>query len=101
MDAVAAPAASPSIFSLAWLAPALPLLLVFCFWANQHGSLRLSAADGPVAFTGLMLSNQSAAAWLTSAAPRPQNILANTFEWTNAQQFRSSVPSLSAPKAGN
>ena len=92
--------ATPAVFSFAWLAPALPLMLVLCFLANQRGSMQLSAANGPGSFTGLILSNQSAAAWLTASTNGPQNILANTFEWTNAQSFRSSIRSLSAPNAG-
>ena len=78
----AAPAQELPTFRLGWLAPASVAALLFCVLLNQHAGAGLtgSASSGPM--VAMILSNQSAAAYLTCTAQSEQNNLpADAFKW--------------------
>jgi hypothetical protein len=86
----------------AFLVPATTaLVLLACGWLNQrYGTAEAhSGNSGPL--VAMILSNQSAAAYLPASFDHQQNRLANVFEWTNGHVYPSSVPSLSVPKSNN
>src|SRR5262245_10215645 len=105
--ALEAPAPSPSLpplpaFSFRWLVPATAGLLLLCFMANPHtgSSLASSTNSGPM--VAMILSNQSAAAYLPGSFKMAENTVpADTFEWTNGSTSTSSIRSLSRPKGNN
>jgi hypothetical protein len=85
---------------LSWLAPATVagLLLTVLFSQRNSTAFTGPAASGPV--VAMILSNQSAAAYLPGSFQREQNIVtANTFEWTNGRASTSSVRSPANLKA--
>lgn len=92
---------APSSLRFAFLVPATALLLIACAWLNQRYDLARAQLGNSGPLVAMILSNQSAAAYLPGSFDRQQNHLGNTFEWTNGNGSPSSVPSLSAPKADN
>ena len=83
-------------FRLSWLVPATVALVAMCLIFNQRNSPALvgSAHSGPM--VAMILSNQSAAAYLPASyhpAMGRQNRL-DTFEWTNRSASTSSIGSL-------
>ena len=89
---------APSAVPFSWLAPVTAVLLLACIVFNQHsGPTSASATNAPL--VGMILSNQSAAAYLPGNFQGDQNLItANTFEWTNGGRFTSSVRSLPGSK---
>ena len=86
---------------LAFLVPATALMLIVCGWLNQHYSTAMAPLDDSGPLVAMILSNQSAAAYLPGSFDRQQNHLGNTFELTNDRSSPSSMPSFSAPKQVN
>ncbi len=87
---------SEPTFHLNWLAPVTAALVVFCTVLSQHSvpSLQRSDAGSMVA---MILSNQSAAAYLPCSVTSGQNALPmDSFEWTNGHRS-GSVSGLSRP----
>jgi hypothetical protein len=83
-------------FRLAWLAPATAAILVACLVFNQRGSAITPSGSGSQAMVAMILSNQSAAAYLPGSFEREHNCLYNdAFEWTNGSDSISSVRSVS------
>jgi hypothetical protein len=69
-------------FRLGWLAPAAVAALLFCVLLSQRcgAGLTGSASAGPM--VAMILSNQSAAAYMTGTAQSEQNNLpADAFKW--------------------
>lgn len=78
----AAPAEELPSFRLGWLAPAAVAALLFCVLLSQRcgAGLTGSASAGPM--VAMILSNQSAAAYMTGTAQSEQNNLpADAFKW--------------------
>jgi hypothetical protein len=93
---------SPAPFAFRWLVPATAALLLICLVGNPRGSQNLSGTgqSGPMA--AMILSNQSAMAYLPGSFKGDQNnIPADTFEWTNGSGSTSSIRSLSGLKGTN
>ncbi len=87
-------------FRLSWLAPAGFSLLLMCILFNQRNAPALSGSTPSSPMVAMILSNQSAAAYLPASFQHEQNrVPADTLEWTNGRGSTSSIPSLSAPKA--
>jgi hypothetical protein len=83
-----APAAAEVLlpFRLSWLAPATAGLMLLCVLFNQlYGSTAYrSASPGPL--VAMILSNQSAAAYLPGSFKAERNNLpADAFRWTSAR----------------
>jgi hypothetical protein len=94
------PEEPPRIRRLTWLAPATAALLLITVISSQRSSPALSNGSSSGPLVAMILSNQSAAAYLPGSFQREQNIVtANTFEWTNGRSSTSSVRSLSNLKA--
>ena len=76
-----APEEPPVRFRLSWLAPASVTLLLMGLFLTQHNSPAIgSASPGPI--IAMILSNQSAAAYLQGNSPGEQNRLPNGYEWS-------------------
>jgi len=66
---------------LNWLVPASATLLLVGLFASQHNNPAIgSASPGPI--IAMILSNQSAAAYLPGNSRGEQNRLPNGYEWT-------------------
>ena len=97
--AVAAAEEMPS-FRLGWLAPAAVAALLLCVLLNGRGGAGLTgtASGGPM-FAAIILSNQSAAAYLTGAAQSEQNNLpAVAFKWTRSAHVTVPLSAISPGK---
>ena len=88
-----APEPSPA-FRLSWLAPAAVALVAMCLIFNQRNSPAVAGSTNSGPLVAMMMSNQSAAAYLPGSFQRNQNRL-DTFEWTNRSGSTSSIGSLS------
>jgi hypothetical protein len=87
--------------SFAWLVPASAALMLVCLVFNQRNSTAL-ASSGSGRLVAVILSNQSAAAYLPGSFHGEQNLLtADTFEWTNGSRSTSSISSLSSARGTN
>src|SRR5437879_5820336 len=84
---------APSAVRFAWLAPVTAALLLACIVLNQHGGpTPVGATNTPM--VAMIMSNQSAAAYLPGSFQNGQNIItANSFEWTNGSRSTSSIGS--------
>jgi hypothetical protein len=66
---------------------------------NQHASLPLSASTNSAPMVAMILSNQSAAAYLPTSLHRTENSPpAEVFEWTNGSRPGSRLGPLSPRK---
>jgi hypothetical protein len=70
-----APAESPQSFRLNWLAPVTAALAVMCVLLNQHYSASFPAATGVSPMVAMIMSNQSAPAFLPGNFQTEQNNL--------------------------
>ena len=78
------PAEVLPLFRFSWLAPATAAFMLMCVLLNQHGgpALSVSAPSGPL--VAMILSNQSAAAYLPGSFRAERNNLpADAFNWTS------------------
>ena len=83
-----------------WLATAL--LLVLCMVMNQSNNSTLTLSTSQAQMAAMVLSNQSAAAYLPGSFTRDANILtADILESTNLRHSTSSMRSLSSAKGTN
>jgi len=83
-DACATPGAAelPPAFRLSWLAPATAALLLAGLFLSARNSTVIGSAN-TVPMVAMILSNQSAAAYLSGTLPRAENRLpADTYQWT-------------------
>ena len=95
-DRRAATESTPPTFRLAWLAPVTAAMLVACLVVNQRGNAVTPISGGSQGMVAMILSNQSAAAYLPGSFGREQNGLRNdAFEWTNGNGSMSSIRSFS------
>jgi hypothetical protein len=70
-------------FRFSWLAPATAVLMLSCVLFNQRYGPALSASATPGPLVAMILSNQSAAAYLPGSVQAEQNNLpADAFKWT-------------------
>jgi hypothetical protein len=89
-------------FSFQWLAPAMALLLVFCMLMNQRNPGPLALTNAQAQMAAIVISNQSAAAYLPGSFTRDANILSGEIlESTNVRHSTSSISSLSSAKGTN
>src|SRR5438105_4012192 len=89
-------------FAFRWLVPATAGLLLLCLVANPRGNQEFSSSTNSGPMVAMILSNQSAIAYLPGSFKADQNnIPADTFEWTNVSGSTSSIRSLSGPKVNN
>jgi hypothetical protein len=101
-----APASAPAVsvpalpaFSFRWLVPATAGLLLLCFIANPRAGSSLTSSTNSGPMVAMILSNQSAAAYLPGSFKMAENsVPADTFEWTNGSGSNSSMRSLLRPK---
>ena len=85
-----------------WLAPLTACLVLMVVLFSQHSSPAISGAGNTTPMVAMILSNQSAAAYLPGSFQRAQNGIRNrTFEWTNGSGSTSSIRSLSFWTRGN
>jgi len=82
---------------LPWLAPAMACGLLAILTLSQHGAARFSD-DRQGMMLGMMLSNQSYAAYLPNSCQANNRL--DTFEWTNGGGSASSMRFVS-PDRGN
>ena len=95
------PEACPA-FRLGWLAPITAGLVAACMLVAQRNSPEVSGSDGSGPMMAMILSNQSAAAYLPGSFSSEQNRpLMETFEWTNREISTSSIASLSGSRGTN
>ena len=86
-------------FRLRWVAPATAALVLLCVLYNQRAGDSFGGGTNSRHIVAMILSNQSAIAYLPAGFQRDQNSPpADTFEWTNGSGSTSSMRSLSAPK---
>jgi hypothetical protein len=92
----AAPVEALLPFRFTWLAPATAALMLMCVLFNQRYAASLSAATTPGPLVAMILSNQSAAAYLPGSFKAEQNNLpADTFKWTRSRPSTSGAAYLS------
>jgi hypothetical protein len=85
----------------AWLGPATAALLLMGVVFNQRTNPSLSGPPSSTAMVAMIMSNQSASAYLPGTFQQEQNnFSAETFEWTNGGGFTSSIGSLSPKRGG-
>ena len=97
-----APAAAVPPFRFKWLAPATAALMLMCVLFNQRYGPTLSAAASPGPMVAMILSNQSAAAYLPGSVQAAQNNLpADTFRWASGSRAARGTPALSRSKGNN
>jgi anti-sigma-K factor RskA len=78
----AVPADALAPFRLSWLAPATVALALMCVLFNQRYGPTFSTAAGTGPMVAMILSNQSAAAYLPGSVQAEQNNLpADAFRW--------------------
>jgi hypothetical protein len=86
-------------FAFRWLLPATAGLLLLCLVANSGGGRGLASSTNSGPMVAMILSNQSAIAYLPGSFKTEQNnVPRDTFEWTNVNGSTSSIRSLSTPK---
>ena len=98
------PAAAEALlpFRVTWLAPVTAALMLMCVLFNQRYGPALSAAANPGPMVAMILSNQSAAAYLPGSFQAEQNNLpADTFKRTGDSRAPRSTPTLSRSKGNN
>ena len=89
-------------FSFRWLVPATAGLLLLCFIANPNAGSSLTSSTNSGPMVAMILSNQSAAAYLPGSFKMSENTVpADTFEWTNGSGSNSSIRSLLRPKGNH
>ena len=73
-------------FRLSWLAPATAALALTCVLFNQRYGQSFPAASGAGPMVAMILSNQSAAAYLPGSVQAEQNNLpADAFRWAGSR----------------
>src|ERR1039458_4974423 len=83
----AAPAEALLPFRVTWLAPVTAALMLMCVRFNQRCGRGLSASASPGPLVAMILSNQSAAAYLPGSFQAEQNNLpADTFKQTREKK---------------
>jgi hypothetical protein len=98
----AAPAEALLPFRVTWLAPVTAALMLMCVLFNQRYGPGLSASASPGPLVAMILSNQSAAAYLPGSFQAEQNNLpADTFNRTRASRSAPGAASLSRSKGSN
>jgi hypothetical protein len=89
-------------FRLSWLAPATLAFLLVCVMFNQRYGAILTGASVPAPMVGMILSNQSAPAYLPGSFQAEQNNLpADAFKWRNAPGAVPRLTSFSPAKAND
>ncbi len=84
---------------LSWLAPAALAALLFCVLFNQHYGAGLAGSPPAGPMVAMILSNQSAAAYLGGSSQSEQNNLpANAFKWADAQPRMARLTAFPAGK---
>jgi hypothetical protein len=100
----AGPAAADEVllpFRFTWLAPATAALMLMCVLFNQRHAGAFSGARSPGPLVAMILSNQSAAAYLPGSVQAERNNLpANAFQWASAHDALTRRLPLS-PAKGN
>ena len=77
-------------FRMSWLVPATAALALTCVLFNEHSGLSLSPSAGSGPMVAMILSNQSAAAYLPGGVQAEQNNLpADAFRWANKRAAAS------------
>ena len=91
-----------ALLSFRWLAPVTAILLLTCILLHQHSLTGVGGSANSRPWVAMVLSNQSAAAYLPGTFQHDQNNLpADTFEWTKGSRFISSIRSLSTLRGTN
>ena len=82
-------------FRFTWLAPATAALMLLCVLFNQRYGASLSTSVSPVPMVAMILSNQSAAAYLPGSFQAEQNNLpADTFKRTHRNDLAADPASV-------
>jgi hypothetical protein len=94
-----APAEALLPFRVTWLAPVTAVLMLMCVLFNQRYGPAISASASPGPLVAMILSNQSAAAYLPGSFQAEQNNLpADTFKWTSSSRSTlGTAPLLRSP----
>ncbi len=86
-------------FRLSWLIPTGVALLLACTLVNQRTSGVFPASPDSGALVAMVMSNQSAAAWLPGSFQRQQNgPPTEILDWTKGNESLSSNVSLLGPR---
>ena len=73
----------PVRFAFRWLVPATAGFLLLCVMANPRGSTSFSSATNGGPIVAVVLSNQSAIAFLSGNKGGENNVAGENLEWTN------------------
>ena len=94
--ATPAPAEALPPFRFSWLAPATAVLALMCVLFNQRYVADFSASAGAGPIVAMILSNQSAAAYLPGSVQADHNNLpADAFKWASS---RGAAPDTAIPQ---
>ena len=98
----AAPAEALLPFRLTWLAPVTAALMLMCVLFNQHYASAFSNSARPGPLVAMILSNQSAAAYLPGSVQADHNNLpANAFQSPSARHALARFTPSSPAKAND
>ena len=88
-------------FRFGWLAPATAAVLLIAVLFSQRNTEAISGAASSSGMVAMIMSNQSAPAYLPGSFKTDHNTLtAETFEWTNGSRLSSSIGSLWPSRVG-
>src|ERR1017187_3254163 len=94
-----ATAEAPPSFRFSWLAPTTAALMLLCVLFNQRYGPAVSGSATPGPLVAMILSNQSAAAYLPGSVQAEQNNLpADAFKWTRRHDRAQGAAYLSTSK---
>ncbi len=83
-------------FRFGWLAPATAMLAMMCVLFNQRYVAKFSASAGASPMVAMILSNQSAPAYLPGSFQAEQNnVPANPFKWASSHSSNHTAPPIS------
>jgi hypothetical protein len=96
-------AAEPLLpFRFSWLAPATAVAMLMCVLFNQRYGPGFSRSTCPGPLVAMILSNQSAAAYLPGSVQAERNNLpADAFKWSSTRGAVARVTSSSPAKAND
>ena len=88
----------PPAFRLSWLAPAMAVLLLVGLFLNGHNSTAIGSSN-TVPIVAMILSNQSAAAYLPASFQHAENRLpADAYQWTVRAGATSVISAVLGPR---
>ena len=89
-------------FRFSWLAPATAVLAMMCVWLSQRYAADSPTSTGTSPMVAMILSNQSAPAFLPGSFQAEQNnVTANAFKWASSLKSNPSTSTVSQSRSSH